>query len=105
PAEKVITFDDLTTVGPQQSGPTVVTSQYALQGVTFNSVSAIDYSKGPAAIPGFARSGTIGIEQCVGVEFCTTPIRVTFASAQALVRVWVGFSFRLDAPMQVQLRA
>jgi hypothetical protein len=103
PTEKVITFDDLTTVGPQQSGPTVVTSQYA--GVTFNSVAAIDYSKGPDAIPGFARSGTIGIEQCVGVEFCTTPIRVTIASAQTLVRVWVGFSFRLDSPVQIQLRA
>jgi len=101
--QKVINFDDLTTGGP---GGALVTvdSQYAGQGVTFNSVKAIDYSKG-SAIPGFARSGTVGIEQCVGIEFCTTPIRATFSAPQRLVRVYVGFSFALNQPLQVQLTA
>ena len=99
----VVGFDNITTGGPGQV-LVPVTAQYAGQGVTFNSPSAIDYSKG-AAIPGFARSGTVAIEHCVGVEFCTTPIRATFSAPQRLVRVYVGFSFQLNQPLQVQLRA
>lgn len=102
--QSVIGFDDLVTGGPGQA-LVRVTSQYAASGVTFNSPSAVDYSKGPSAIPGFARSGTIAIEQCVGVEFCTAPIGATFAAAKSLVRVWVGFSFALNQSLQVQLRA
>ena len=99
----VVGFDNITTGGPGQV-LVPVTTQYAGQGVTFNSPSAIDYSRG-AAIPGFARSGTVAIEHCVGVEFCTTPIRATFSAPQRLVRVYVGFSFQLNQPLQVQLRA
>jgi hypothetical protein len=106
PAEKVITFDDLVTGGPGGAGSLVhVNSQYAGQGVTFNDVSAIDYAKGASAIPSFAHSGTVAIEQCVGVEFCTTPIRATFGAPKRMVRVWVGFSFGLNQSLQVQLRA
>jgi IPT/TIG domain len=105
-SEKVITFDDLATGGPEGAGSLVtVNSQYAAQGATFNGPSAIDYSKGPSAIPDFARSGTVAVEQCVGIELCTTPIQATFNSPQALVRVWVGFSFRLNDPLTIQLRA
>jgi hypothetical protein len=104
-SEKVITFDDLVTGGPEGAGSLVsVTSQYAAQ-ATFNAPSAIDYSKGPSAIPDFARSGTVAVEQCVGIELCTTPIQATFNNPQALVRVWVGFSFRLNDPLTIQLRA
>ncbi len=104
--EQAIRFDNLVTGGPGGGGGALVqvTNQYAGQGVTFNSPSAIDYSKG-SAIPGFARSGTVAIEHCVGVEFCTTPIRATFSAPQRLVRVYVGFSFQLNQPLQVQLRA
>jgi hypothetical protein len=102
--ETVIGFDNLATGGPGGS-LVAVTNQYAGQGVTFNSLSAIDYAKGPSAIPGFAHSGTVAVEPCVGVEFCTTPARATFSPAVSLARVWVGFSFRLDAPLTVQLRA
>jgi len=101
---QTISFDNLTTGGPG-GALVVVNSQYAGQGVTFNNVSAIDYAKGASAIPGFARSGSVGIEQCVGVEFCTTPIRATFSTPKTMVRVWVGFSFPLNQSVQVQLRA
>jgi IPT/TIG domain/FG-GAP repeat len=104
--EKLITFDDLSTGGPGGAGSlVVVNSQYAGQGVTFNNLSAIDYSKGGSALPGFAHSGTVAVESCVGVELCTNPIRATFSAPQKLVRVWVGFSFKLDAPLQVRLTA
>ena len=99
----VIGFETITTGGPGQT-LVPVTTQFAGQGITFNSPSAIDYSKG-SAIPGFARSGTVAIEHCVGVEFCTTPIRATFSAPQRLVRLYVGFSFQLNQPLQVQLRA
>ena len=106
-SEKLITFDDLVTGGPGGAGgqPIKVNSQYAGQGVTFNDVSAIDYSKGGSSYNNFAHSGTIGIEQCVGVEFCSTPIRATFSSAQKLVRVWIGFSFPLNQSLPVELKA
>lgn len=104
--QTIVTFDNLVTGGPGGAGAlVVVNAQYASQGVTFNDVSAIDYEKGPSAVPGFARSGTIAIEQCVGVEFCTAPIRATFSAAQRMVRVWVGSSFTLNQPVQVRLNA
>lgn len=103
---KVITFDDLTTGGRGGAGAlVVVSSQYASQGVTFNNLSAIDYSKGAAAIPGFARSGNVAVEPCVGVEFCTAPVRATFAKPQRVVAVTVGFSFPPGQPLPVRLTA
>jgi IPT/TIG domain/FG-GAP repeat len=105
--EKLITFDDLNTGAPGGSSGSlvVVGSQYAGQGVTFNDLSAIDYSKNPGALPSFAHSGTVAVESCAGVEFCTKPIQATFSAAQKLVHVWVGFSFPLNQPLQVQLKA
>lgn len=99
----VIGFDNITTGGPGQT-LVPVASQYAAQGMTFNSPWAVDYSKG-SAIAGFARSGTVAIEHCVGVEFCTTPIVGTFSTPKSMARVWVGFSFQLNQPILVQLRA
>lgn len=103
----VITFDDLVTGGPGGGGgtPVTVSSQYAGRRITFNDVSAIDYAKGTFAIAGFAHSGTVAVESCVGVEFCTKPIRASFSSPQRTVCAWVGFSFRLGQPVLVQLRA
>jgi hypothetical protein len=104
--EKVISFDDLTTGGPEGgAGPLVIVSSQYGEDATFNNVSAIDYSKGAKAIPTFARSGTVAVEQCVGIEFCATPIQVTFNKAQKTVRLWVGMSFALNAPLTVQLTA
>jgi hypothetical protein len=103
--EKVINFDDLNTGGPQGAGAlVVVNSQYADE-ATFNNVSAIDYSKGESAIANFARSGTVGVEQCVGVEFCSTPMLITLTKAQKQVRLWVGMSYPLNTPLTVQLTA
>src|SRR5262245_1441250 len=93
-AQRLINFDELTTTGPGQGGKLAVFSNYAARGVTFNGPVAIDYSKG-LAIPGFAHSGTIGIEQCYSREFCSTPIQMNFTTAQAQVRMWIGSSLRL----------
>lgn len=107
PTENVISFDELSTGGPGSTPGALLTvnTQYSGRGVTFDAVKAVDYAKGPGAIPGFARSGTIGIEQCVGIEFCMSPIRASFSPPQRLVRLWVGFSGRLDKPIQVRLAA
>jgi hypothetical protein len=99
-ANTVITFDDL---GIPAGGRTTVNVQYASQGVTFNDVTAIDYSQGFPA--GFAHSGAVGIEQCFAVEFCTAPIAATFTTGQRTVKLWVGFSSPLGAPLVVRLTA
>jgi len=105
-AVTIIDFDDLVTGGPGGAGGLVtVNSQYASRGITFNNVAAVDYSKGASALPSFAHSGPVGIEQCIGVEFCTTPIAATFGLPQRRIQVWVGFSFRLSEAVQVQLKA
>jgi len=93
-APVVIDFDDLATSGPGTGGQVLVLRQYADLGITFNGAFAIDYSKGQA-IPGFAHSGNVAIEQCYGKEFCTTPIEMMFTSTQDRVKVWVGYSSRL----------
>ena len=81
--DPLITFDDLNTGGPVGGGAHVtVNTQYAPQGVTFNNVTAIDYSKGQFALPGFAHSGNVAVEQCVGSEFCTTPVTASFTAPQ-----------------------
>ena len=60
----------------------MVNDDYASQGVTFNDPQAFDYSEGPGAIPGFAHSGNVAVEPCVGAELCAEPVRATFTSAQ-----------------------
>ncbi len=100
----VITFEDLVTGGWGTGGPIAVTNQYAPQGVTFNSPVAIDFSKG-IAIPGFAHSGTIAIEQCYSQEFCTVPIEIRFSQGQARVKVWVGYDSTINEKTPVILRA
>jgi hypothetical protein len=95
----VLSFDDL---GVPPGGRRTLNNQYAAQGVTFNDVMAIDYAQ-PSFPAGFAHSGTVGIEQCFAVEFCTAPIRASFTDGQQRVKVWVGASFRLEQPLTVRL--
>ncbi|HVY62517.1 MAG TPA: hypothetical protein VHF22_12730, partial [Planctomycetota bacterium] len=97
----VITFDDLGVAG---GGRVTVNAQYSAQGVTFNDVTAIDYAP-PSFAPGFAHSGTVGVEQCFAAEFCSAPIVATFTTGQQRVRLWVGASFPLAQPLGVQLTA
>lgn len=103
-APTVINFDNLVTGGWGTGGPIPVTNQYSAQGVTFNSPKAIDFSKG-IAIPGFAHSGNIAIEQCYSAEFCTAPIEMKFNKAQSRVKVWVGIDSKLSQKFDVTLRA
>ena len=106
PSDALINFDNLVTGGPGGAGALVtVNTQYAAQGVTFNNVSAIDYSKGSFAIPTFAHSGTVAVEPCFAIEFCKSPVGATFTAAQRRVRVWVGFSSPLSQAYPVRLKA
>ena len=88
----VIGFDD-------QPAGTIVNAQYASQGVTFNDVRVVAYPGG------FAHSSPNGVEQCIGVEFCTAPARVDFTAGQDSVRVWVGASYSLANSETVELKA
>lgn len=103
-APTVINFDNLVTGGWGTGGPIPVTNQYSAQGVTFNSPVAIDFSKG-IAIPGFAHSGTIAIEQCYSTEFCSSPIEMKFNQPQSRVKVWVGIDSQMSGKQEVMLRA
>src|SRR4051795_3561530 len=62
---ETITFEDLTPHPPPPGGAgQPVNIQYTNLGVTFNNPSAFDYGSG------FAHSGTVAVEPCVGQEFC-----------------------------------
>src|SRR2546422_921715 len=88
-AVSVINFEDLQHLD-------YVTDHYASSyGVTFaNWVQAMNYSilYSTSSYPGFAHSGTNGIEVCYAAEFCTAKIDATFTAGQAHLKVWVGFS-------------
>jgi hypothetical protein len=90
----VIDFEDL----PVASGGEVaaVTDQYRAQGVVFN---------GPTALqrPEIARSGSRVVQPCFSAEFCSAPVGMRFDAPQRRVRVWVGFSGRLDEARTVTL--
>ena len=101
----VIGFDNLGAPPQGGGGGLPVNTQYSDQGVTFNNPSAFDYSQGGEAIPGFTHSGNAAVEPCFAVEFCTVPVAATFTAAQRMVRVWVGFSAPLSAPLGVRLTA
>src|SRR5881394_626929 len=90
-AGAMIGFDDL---GLPAGGRATVNAQYASQGVSFNDVTAIDYSQQPFGA-GFAHSGTVAVEQCFAAEFCSSPVAASFTAGQRSVRVWVGSSYPL----------
>jgi hypothetical protein len=102
-AVEIVTFEEMSPDGPGTGGVIPVLNFYAAKGVIFNAV-AIDYSRG-IAIPGFAHSGTKAIETCYASEFCSVPIDISFTAAQARVKLWVGFSARLDQSITVVMRA
>ena len=72
--------------------------------MTFDDVSAIDYSQPPFPA-GFAHSGTVGIEQCFAVEFCSSPIVASFTAGQRTISIRVGLSFPSPQPIGVRLTA
>lgn len=90
----VIDFEDID-VG--RNARQELTEQYAARGITFNRVTLLVYSGGVA-------HGTRAIEQCWGVEFCSTPFEMTFPSAVSEVRVRVGYSgpLREAAPIVME---
>jgi hypothetical protein len=97
-AAELITFEEMSPNG----GAVPVLNFYADRGVIFRS-SAFDYTKGPV-IPNFAHSGTNGIETCFAVEFCTSPIEMTFTQGQAHVSVFTGFDGALGQSATVVMR-
>jgi hypothetical protein len=76
---------------------------YANRGVIFRA-SAIDFTKGPPIVANFAHSGTNAVETCFAVEFCTTPIEVTFTQGQAHVSAFTGFDTPLVEAVTVVMR-
>ena len=95
---ELITFEEMSPNG----AAVPVLNFYGDRGVIFRA-SAFDYSKGPI-IPSFAHSGTKGIETCFSVEFCTSPIEMTFTQAQAHVSVSTGFDGALGQAVTVVMR-
>jgi hypothetical protein len=90
----VINFEDLQANGLSQAPTLFVNRQYQSKGVVFNNPIAFDFSLGDQKA-GFAHSGTKAIEQCYGLEFCTTPIEMNFGAGQVRVKVWVGYDTQL----------
>lgn len=66
---------------------------------TFSNATVRDYG------PGFAHSGTKGIEACFAQEFCTAALRIDFSAGQQRVKLWVGFSAQLSAATTIVLQA
>ena len=97
-APVVLTFDEF-------SHRTALIAQYKDLGVTFiNQPTVLDYDlKIIPPIPGFAHSGTKGVEQCFLGEICTAPLEWTFTAEQRRVKAWVGVSFDMVVPVTVAL--
>src|ERR1035437_8827391 len=104
-ASVVISFEDLPASG-NGTGGLSVGNQYASLGITFNFPTALDFSQGTPAIPGFAHSGTKAIEICYGIEFCGNKLQMDFTCAQTHVKVWVGYEYNsLSSAQTVIMRA
>ena len=100
----VIDFEDLNAPSPDSSG-LIVNDDYDDQGVLFPDLLAFDYRKQPGAIPGFAHSGGVALENCFAVEFCLDPLRASFTTGQHLVRGWVGFRGAISQNIRVRMTA
>jgi hypothetical protein len=84
---EVIDFEDYPT------GRDIDPAFYIDRGIRFEGGTVLEYEEG------FASSGRNGLEMCYSEEFCTTPFRIRFVSAQRNVSVFVGYSGRLaEAP-------
>jgi hypothetical protein len=98
-----IDFESLAAPG-NGTGGLEVRNQFAASGIIFQPVTALDYSLG-IPILNFAHSGTKAVELCHAIEFCTGKLDVSFTAPQRRVKVWTGYSFRLDSAQVVILRA
>lgn len=98
-ASVVITFEDLPPGGA--SGAVPVTNQYASQGVLFDNTTAQDYT----FLPGFCHSGTRAVSSCYGVEFCNSPVGVSFTVGQTRVKLWIGIFNSIAQQRSVTLHA
>ena len=84
---EVVDFED------HPAGRDIDPAFYIDRGIRFEGGTVLEYQEG------FASSGRHGLEMCYSQEFCTTPFRIRFESAQKSVSVFVGYSGRLaDAP-------
>jgi len=104
PDSVLITFEDITSAGPSETGAVAVGNHYA--GIAFiNTAWVLDYSRA-APVPGFARSGTHAIVLCTWQqEICTdSTFQIRFDRPQERVSIWAGVSGRGPA-FQVALRA
>jgi len=98
-AAEIITFEEMTPGG----AAVPVLDFYANRGVIIRA-SAIDYTLGPPVVANFVHSGTNAIETCFGVEFCTSPIEVSFTQGQAHVSVFAGIDGPLSDAVTVVMR-
>jgi hypothetical protein len=102
-ATTIISFEALSAPG-SGTGGLQVRNQFAANGVIFQPVTALDYSQG-IPIPNFAHSGTKAVELCHAEEFCRSKLDVSFTAPQRRVKLWVGYSGRLDSQQIVIMRA
>jgi hypothetical protein len=101
-AAQLITFEEINAAGRGEGDGTAVLNFYGAQGIVFKA-EALDYSKG-IAIPNFAHSGTKAVETCIAAEFCSAPIEANFTAPQSHIKLWVGYSAPLTAPIKAVLR-
>ena len=94
----IIDFESLSSNGE------IVRNQFASSGVIFQPILGVDYVQG-IPIPNFTHSGAKGIELCYGQEFCTSKLDVSFNPLQRRVKLWVGFTGRLESVEPIVLRA
>lgn len=102
-AQQLITFEEINAAGRGEGDGTAVLNFYGARGIVFKA-EALDYSKG-IAIPNFAHSGNKAVETCIAAEFCSAPIEANFTTPQSHVKLWVGYSAPLTAPINAVLRA
>jgi hypothetical protein len=103
PATSVIDFEALNAPGSDAGGLRLRT-QFAAIGVIFQPTTVFDYSQ-ETPIPNFAHSGTKAIELCHAVEFCREKLELSFTAPQRRVKLWVGYSAKLETTEAVMLRA
>ncbi len=97
-ATTTIDFESLSSSGE------IVRNQFASRGIIFQPVMGVDYVQG-IPIPNFTHSGAKGIELCFAAEFCTSKLDISFTTPQRRVKMWAGYTGRLDRNELVILRA
>ena len=97
---EVIDFDDHPANPAGTPGTSLEPDFYAERGVRFSlGATVLEYD------PGFASSGSNGLEMCYSAEFCSTPFQIGFDSPQQSVTVSVGYSGGLEEAVPVLMVA